>query len=37
MTEDYPADAATAGNAYPNGTTHTLTGLEYDTDYNTSE
>ena len=37
MTEDYPADTATAGNAYPNGTTHTLTGLEYDTDYNTSE
>ena len=33
MTEDYPADTATAGNAYPNGTTHTLASLEYDTKY----
>ena len=33
MTEDYPADTATAGNAYPNSTAHTLAGLEYDTDY----
>ena len=32
--EDYPADTAEAGNAHPTGTTHTLTGLEYDTDYN---
>ena len=31
--EDYPADTAEAGNAHPTGTTHTLTGLEYDTDY----
>ena len=33
-TEDYPADTAEAGNAHPTTTTHTLTGLEYDTDYN---
>ena len=32
--EDYPADTAEAGNAHPTGTTHTLAGLEYDTDYN---
>ena len=32
--EDYPADTAEAGNAHPDSTTHTLTGLEYDTDYN---
>ena len=32
--EDYPADTAEAGNAHPTTTTHTLTGLEYDTDYN---
>ena len=32
--EDYPADTAEAGNAHPTGTTHTLTGLEYDTEYN---
>ena len=32
--EDYPADTAEAGNARPDSTTHTLTGLEYDTDYN---
>ena len=32
--EDYPADTAEASNAHPTGTTHTLTGLEYDTDYN---
>ena len=33
-TEDYPADSAEAGNAHPTGTTHTLVGLEFDTDYN---
>ena len=33
-TEDYPADTAEAGNAHPTGTTHTLTGLEYDIQYN---
>ena len=33
-TEDYPADTAEAGNAHPDSTTHTLVGLEYDTDYN---
>ena len=33
-TEDYPADTATAGNAHPTDTTHTLAGLEYDTNYN---
>ena len=33
-TEDYPADTAEAGNAHPTTTTHTLAGLEYDTDYN---
>ena len=32
--EDYPADTAEASNAHPTGTTHTLAGLEYDTDYN---
>ena len=32
--EDYPADTAEAGNAHPTTTTHTLAGLEYDTDYN---
>ena len=32
--EDYPADTAEAGNAHPTTTTHTLTGLEYDTEYN---
>ena len=32
--EDYPADTASAGNAHPTTTTHTLAGLEYDTDYN---
>ena len=32
--EDYPADTAEAGNAHPTGTTHTLTGLEYDIQYN---
>ena len=32
--EDYPADTAEAGNAHPDSTTHTLVGLEYDTDYN---
>ena len=32
--EDYPADTAEAGNAHPTTTTHTLTGLKYDTDYN---
>ena len=32
-TEDYPADAAEAGNDHPTTTTHTLAGLEYDTDY----
>ena len=29
-----PADSAEAGNAHPTTTTHTLAGLEYDTDYN---
>ena len=33
-TEDYPADTAEAGNSHPTTTTHTLTGLEYGTDYN---
>ena len=33
-TEEYPADTAEAGNAHPTTTTHTLAGLEYDTDYN---
>ena len=33
-TEDYPADTAEASNDHPTTTTHTLTGLEYDTDYN---
>ena len=33
-TEDYPADTATDGNAHPTTTTHTLAGLDYDTDYN---
>ena len=33
-TEDYPADTASAGNAHPTTTTHTLAGLEYDTNYN---
>ena len=32
--EDYPADTAEAGNAHPDSTTHTLAGLEYDTEYN---
>ena len=32
--EDYPADTAEAGNAHPTTTTQTLTGLEYNTDYN---
>ena len=32
--EDYPANTAEAGNAHPTTTTHTLAGLEYDTDYN---
>ena len=32
-TEDYPADTAEAGNAHPDSTTHTLSGLNYDTDY----
>ena len=32
--EDYPADTAEAGNDHPTTTTHTLAGLEYDTDYN---
>ena len=32
--EDYPADTAETGNAHPTTTTHTLTGLKYDTDYN---
>ena len=31
--EDYPADTAEAGNAHPDSTTHTLAGLEYDSDY----
>ena len=33
-TEDYPADTAEAGNAHPTGTTHTLTSLKYDIQYN---
>ena len=33
-TEDYPADTAEAGNDHPTTTTHTLAGLEYDSDYN---
>ena len=33
-TEEYPADTAETGNAHPTTTTHTLAGLEYDTDYN---
>ena len=32
-TEEYPANTASAGNAHPTGTTHTLAGLEFDTDY----
>ena len=32
-TEEYPANTAEAGNAHPTGTTHTLEGLEFDTDY----
>ena len=32
--EDYPADTAEAGNAHPTTTTRTLTGLEYDIQYN---
>ena len=32
-TEEYPANTAEAGNAHPTGTTHTLAGLEFDTDY----
>ena len=32
--EEYPADTAEAGNDHPTGTTHTLVGLQYDTDYN---
>ena len=31
--EEYPADTAEAGNAHPDSTTHTLAGLEYDSDY----
>ena len=31
--EEYPADTAEAGNAHPDSTTHTLVGLEYDSDY----
>ena len=33
-TEEYPANTAEAGNAHPTTTTHTLAGLDYDTDYN---
>ena len=33
-TASYPADTAEAGNTHPTGTTHTLAGLDYDTDYN---
>ena len=33
-TEDYPADTTPYGNDHPTTTTHTLVGLEYDTDYN---
>ena len=32
-TEDYPADTAPDGNDHPTTTTHTLVGLEYNTDY----
>ena len=32
--EDYPADTAEAGNTHPDSTTHTLVGLEYNTEYN---
>ena len=32
-TEEYPANTAEAGNAHPTGTTHTLAGLEFNTDY----
>ena len=32
--EDYPADTAEAGNDHPTDTTLTLTGLDFDTDYN---
>ena len=32
-TEDYPADTTPYGNDHPTTTTHTLVGLEYDTDY----
>ena len=33
-TEDYPADTAEADNHHPTDTTLTLTGLDFDTDYN---
>ena len=33
-TEDYPADTAEADNDHPTDTTLTLTGLDFDTDYN---
>ena len=33
-TEEYPANTASAGNDHPTSTTHTLAGLEYDTEYN---
>ena len=33
-TEEYPADTAEAGNDHPTDTTLTLTGLDFDTDYN---
>ena len=33
-TEEYPANTAEAGNAHPTDTTLTLTGLDFDTDYN---
>ena len=32
-TEEYPANTAEAGNAHPTDTTHTLAGLEFDTEY----
>ena len=32
--EDYPADTSEAGNDHPTDTTLTLTGLDFDTDYN---
>ena len=32
-TEEYPANTAEAGNAHPTDTTHTLAGLDFDTDY----